>query len=437
MEYGGSYMNSFASVKALLNSPAKRFLLLFCIGLTVRLGFSITNGWYLFSFNNEPQKIAHHIVIGNGFSNPFLLPTGPTAHLAPGFPVVLAGIYKLFGEGNTGLFVADTVNAAVSSTVGALLPVAALLCGASPAVGFVAGLFYSLFPPQPYTECKGGWEAAFGALLLISAFIAVRKQMGSGELENRKAFGIGLLIGLSGLFLPTLLVATLGFVTILFLNKVRHRNQLKPFVILALLTFVLVGPWVLRNRIVFGQWFPIRDNLGLELRVSYWDKAKATLAQNIKSGNHGEMHPHASEAEALKVRELGELEYNTRQLKLAREWISQHPGRALQLTLKHVQLFWTNGMRFALLIPFAMWGAVWIRTQDKPSFYLLCAAFILQPLMYYIVQFEPRYRYPIEWAVTLAALIGASAIYQRARVLVQVGRVPNHVGVSVGTETEA
>ena len=74
-------MTNFTSVTAFLNSTVKRFLLLFCIGLIVRMGFNIANGWYLFSSSKEPQKIAHEIVRGNGFSNPFLLPTGPTAHL--------------------------------------------------------------------------------------------------------------------------------------------------------------------------------------------------------------------------------------------------------------------------------------------------------------------------------------------------------------------
>jgi len=427
-------MSSLPSVTTLLNSTVKRFLLLFCIGFIVRLGFNIANGWYLFSFDNEPQKIAHEIVRGNGFSNPFFLPTGPTAHLAPGFPGLLAGIYKLFGEGLPGLFIADAMNAAISASVGALLPVAAILCGVSPAVGFLAGLLYAVLPPQPYTEGKGGWEAAIGALLLISAFIVVRKQIGSRNLESRTAVAVGLLMGLSGLFLPTLCPVIFGFLAILFFCKRKHISSLRPFgLIVVLVTFALLGPWLLRNRIVFGQWVPMRDNFGLELHVSYWDKATPTLAENIRVGNHAQVHPHASEAEALKVQEIGEIEYNRRQLKLAKAWIYQHPQRFVQLTLKHFQLFWTAGIRFALLIPFAMWGAVRIWKQDKASFYLLSTALIVQPLIYYLVQFEPRYRHPIEWAVVLAAVIGASAIYQRGRALVQ----PESVGVPVGRERDS
>ena len=406
-------MSSLTAVVFLSRYPVKRFVLLFCIGLIVRLGFNITNGWYLFSSSKEPQKIAHEIVGGNGFSSPFFLPTGPTAHLAPGFPVLLAGIYKVFGEGVRGLFIADALNAAVSAAVGALLPVAALLCGASSAES-LAGLFYAVFPPQPYTEGKGDWEAAIGALLLISAFIAVRREISSEEPARReRALAVGLLAGLAGLFLFTLCPVIFGFLTILFLYKrVPNRQLLSYGLIVGLVTFALLGPWLIRNRITFGQWIPVRDNFGLELRVSYWDKAAATLSENIRMGNHAVVHPFSSEVESLKVRELGEVEYKHRQLKLATEWIRQHPSRFLQLTRKHFQLFWTSGIRFALLIPFAIWGVVRIWKQNKTSLYFISVILIFEPLVYYFVQFERRYRHPIEWVVTLAAAIGASAIFQ-------------------------
>jgi hypothetical protein len=405
-------MSSLAAVRAFSHSTVKRFVLLFCIGLIVRMGFNIAHGWYLFTFSNEPQKIADAIVRGNGFSNPFLLPTGPTAHLAPGFPGLLAGIYKLFGEGVTGLFIADAVNAAVSATVGALLPVAALRCGVSSVVGFFAGLFYAVLPPQPYTEGKGGWEAPIGALLLISAFIVVRRQIDLRNLQYRTALAVGLLAGLAGLFLPTLCPVIFGFLAIRCLHERKQIRQLIPYgFIVFLVTFAMLGPWLVRNRIVFGQWVPMRDNFSLELRVSYWDKATPTLSENIRIGNHEEVHPHVSAVESLRVREFGEVEYNHRQLKLATEWIHQHPSRFLQLTLKHFQLFWTSGIRFALLIPFAIWGAARIWKQDKTSFYLLATALVLQPLAYYFVQFAVRYRHPIEWVVTLAAIIGASSIF--------------------------
>jgi len=409
-------MNILASVSDFANSPFKRFLLLFCIGLAVRMGYNTANGLYLFTFPNEPQNIAHAIVRGEGFSNPFILPTGPSAHLAPGFPFLLAGIYKVFGNGVAGLFVADLMNSAISASVGALLPVAGILCGADPPVAFAAGLLYAMVPPQPYTESKGGWEAPAGALLLLMAFILVRNQIAARNLEKRKAAAAGLLTGLSGLFLPTLGPVIVGFIAIMVAYKHKYAGRAVAFASVAfLVALAVVAPWFVRNRIVFGQWVPIRDNLGLELHVAYWDKAAPSLKENLIIRSHFEVHPHVNASEALKVRKFNEVEYNKRQMEAAEQWIMTHPSRFLQLTLKHFKLFWLYGIRSFLLIPFFLVGLWWIATHDRASFYLLATIFAIQPLIYYFVQFDPRYRHPLDWAMVLTAVVGASYIYQRAR----------------------
>ena len=45
----------------------------------------------------ESGRIARSIAQGEGFSNPLFGKTGPTAWLAPVFPYLLAGIFKIFG----------------------------------------------------------------------------------------------------------------------------------------------------------------------------------------------------------------------------------------------------------------------------------------------------------------------------------------------------
>src|SRR5579863_10610838 len=48
-------------------------------------------------FAGEAGRIARSIAQGEGFSNPLFAKTGPTAWLAPVFPYLLAGIFKIFG----------------------------------------------------------------------------------------------------------------------------------------------------------------------------------------------------------------------------------------------------------------------------------------------------------------------------------------------------
>src|SRR5215471_13930587 len=50
-----------------------------------------------FGFGWESGRIARSIAAGDGFSSPFRGPTGPTAWVAPMYPYLIAGVFKLFG----------------------------------------------------------------------------------------------------------------------------------------------------------------------------------------------------------------------------------------------------------------------------------------------------------------------------------------------------
>src|SRR5579864_4194856 len=48
--------------------------------------------------NNEPARIAWALVTGHGYSSPWPnTPLLPTAQQPPGYPLLVAGIFKLFG----------------------------------------------------------------------------------------------------------------------------------------------------------------------------------------------------------------------------------------------------------------------------------------------------------------------------------------------------
>ena len=49
------------------------------------------------AFGCEMGRVARSIVTGQGFSSPYIEPTGPTALLPPVYPFLLACVFKLFG----------------------------------------------------------------------------------------------------------------------------------------------------------------------------------------------------------------------------------------------------------------------------------------------------------------------------------------------------
>jgi hypothetical protein len=68
-------------------------------------------------------------------------------------------------------------------------------------------------------------------------------------------------------------------------------------------------PWTWRNYVTFHEIFFIRSNFGLELRLGNHDGAVADMEVMDAREGDSMRHPGNNQAEALLVRELGEMEY--------------------------------------------------------------------------------------------------------------------------------
>src|SRR5271155_2895798 len=71
----------------------------------------------------ENERVAAALAAGNGWSDAFDTGTGPTAHVAPLYPLVLSGIYRLCGdyETATGLLAQRSLSIALATLVLLLL----------------------------------------------------------------------------------------------------------------------------------------------------------------------------------------------------------------------------------------------------------------------------------------------------------------------------
>ena len=72
-------------------------LLLFTVAFALRLDTVFQNPRRVLR-GLEPQSVAETLLHTGQFANPFRTPTGPTAHLAPAHPLMLAGLMKLFPD---------------------------------------------------------------------------------------------------------------------------------------------------------------------------------------------------------------------------------------------------------------------------------------------------------------------------------------------------
>src|SRR5260370_41969159 len=76
----------------------RHLLKIVLLGLLLRVaGIALIHSYRVKLDNDESALIAASLASGQGFSNPFGPPTGPTAWLGPVYPFVLSGFFRAFG----------------------------------------------------------------------------------------------------------------------------------------------------------------------------------------------------------------------------------------------------------------------------------------------------------------------------------------------------
>jgi len=384
----------------------RRLLLgLFLLCFACRLSLVFITGQHLKPQHRELYYLAQSIAEGRGYGNPYAIPTGPTTHFSPGVPLVLAAALKLFGTGMIGDIAIYTVNAAAASLLYALLPITAVLIGLPQRSGLIAALVGILVPIHFLVELHDS-PGVFAALCLQALVLLTARMWREERLMTRFGTVYGFACGVILLFSPQLLPVCIAF---LALTSLQYRRAALWFAAASAATAICVLlPWAVRNAVVLGSPIFLRGNFGLELQVSNNDLSGPSIAQNGESFKL--YHPFVNRAECDRIVRLGEVSYMHSKLQQAAGWIESHPQHFAVLTAERVRLFWFpkayRWYQTALiwaLTAMALVGLVMIRNSHRVAFRLIAAIWIMYPLVYYVVQWDNRYRYPIHWTILLLA----------------------------------
>lgn len=371
----------------------------------------------------EAVRLGHSVYQHGEFSNPFqTLDTGPSAHTAPGFPVLVAAVYRVFGDGAAGAYALKMVEATVVLAQIALLPIVMRALGTSLLTGLLGALIAVLGVRRVPT-----WEANYLGLLLMLATLAAARYYAAirGKTASwrflRSPQSIAWVLGLVwGAILLTGPSAGAIWIAWLLLGAwVSRRHGFHYAWLPALIVPLLVAaPWEWRNYKVFHAIIPLRDSFGLELRISNNPCAKVTLFQN-RHGQKCYAHPNEDLAEAQKVVALGEAAYNRQQAREAVQWIEANPLRALSLWAQRCKLFWfpTAGRQIAMwtidvVTPLSLLGLFALSRSSRAGAILLLSFMAIYPLVYYLIQASERYRFPILWVTFGLGAAGLAALME-------------------------
>jgi 4-amino-4-deoxy-L-arabinose transferase-like glycosyltransferase len=379
--------------------------------ITIGHTYRITPRRDHFQFGWEMGRIARSIAMGQGFSSPTDLPTGPSAWAPPVYPYVLAGVFRLFGAySHVSAWVILTFNSIFSAlTCLTLYRIAEAIYGV--AIARAAAWTWALFPYAIYWPVRVVWEMSLSAFLLSWA-LWLTLNLADKAARSWTWIGFGLLWGVIALA-NTALLSMLPFCLLYLLwHWPRRSRQLAGAGLCVVTAVLVVTPWLVRNYVVFGTFVFVRDNLPLEMHMANNDLSTGLWTRSEHPGNDPEaMH---------RFQELGEIRFMKEKQHEVREFIREHPGRFFRFTLERVFYFWIGppqadiiagydlmiARHVAFLLPatFAFAG-LWIMLRNrKPAGFLLACFLLIYPLPYYLVNPFPRYKHAIEPEIILLAV---------------------------------
>jgi hypothetical protein len=377
--------------------------LIFVLTLAVHFSFyRLTGADRTFEFG-EMENIARSLAEQNVFGNPYSLPTGPTAHHVPFYPFLLSLIFRVFGYGPDAKFIQAFINITFVALQTALLPFLSRLAQLPLRVGVAAGLVAALVPSRVLKETR--FESCLSGLAAVLFVIVLLQWLQNAKPSPRDSIAAGILSGICVIATPPLLSVMLALVVFWFFRRPRMQVLL-----LAVAFAATLLPWTIRNFIVLGGFVPLRSNYPLELSLSNTDGARANALSNYRNPNF--RHPSEKPAEALRVRQLGEIQYNRERAAEARTWILNHPREFLSLTALRFVFFWFplyplhQLFKYVLDYPITILGLVGMYRMLQrrlPLSEIFGFIFLMFPLVYYLVEADTRYRYPIDWALLFLA----------------------------------
>jgi hypothetical protein len=358
----------------------------------------------------EGPRIAYALITKGEFADPYIVPTGPTAHTTPFFPFLLAAVYKVFGFTFAGQFVRCLVIISGYSLLYALYPAIGSAFGFPYLAGLLTGFFAALFPVKRSFEVFRAWEEPWAALSLAALLLLTLRRYKAPRRELGSAILLGIGWGLA-LYVSFSLASILAGLLLVDVLWNRSFRVVADGCIVVLMAAAVMSPWLLRNHTQLHGWTLMRDNLGLELRFSNRDYAHAAAELNAIDPHSDGFHPSFSVPQALLVREMGELSYNKQEMHFALDWISTHPSGFARLTVERFLHFWLGPLehKFELMVTsfYTILGFLGLRYMKdrvgKTQLRLWLTVWFFYPLLYYCVQYIPRYRVQIDWMVWLSA----------------------------------
>jgi hypothetical protein len=399
-----------------------------------------------FQFAWEAGRIARALITGHGYGDPFAnaaFPhTGPTAWLPPVYPLLVAGVFRVFGVYTAAsAWVLLTLNSVCSAATAVAIHEIAMRCFHR-RVALWSAWIWALYPAAMQYAVHWLWETALTTALFTWVLVLALRFRGvdrttltvdrsppathhSQLITSWLLFG--LLWGVIALLNPTLILflPICGLWMLLPYLGPRHgalpsaaaqrttNNQQRTTVPVlrtlagpALGGFIFLAclaPWTIRNWQVFHAFVPMRGNLGAELAMGNGPGSTGLLMEYD--------HPFQSPEQLRHYANMGEVRYVAMRGDMAAAFIAAYPAHFCADVARRIVLFWVGvpqpagppwyieagrTLNFAFTSLAGLMGLALALRRRVPAAGLFAWAFVLLPLPYYLITVHARFRHPLE-----------------------------------------
>src|SRR6202046_2733216 len=373
-------------------------------------------------FEQGTGNIAMALATGTGYSSPMRSATWPTAWLAPMYPLMLAGIFCVFGVFTLHAFYAA---AALNIIFSAATCVPIYFAGrriAGMGAASVAAWLWAVFPNAIVIPFQWIWDTSLTALLAAGILWAT---MALSESRRMRDWGAsGFFWGFTLLTNPALATALpflLSWAVYRAMREAGGRGQFARAAAALGIAFLCCVPWTVRNYAEFHRFIPLRSNFPFELWIGnnevFDDRSPNVNARVTRY------------EEARRYGQLGETAFMQEKWRLASEFMQTHKRLEVRLTRWRFMSFWIGSFRpvedfekadsawiraiFALNFLTAIGSAIGIVVlwRARSAYVFPVALFaVIVPLVYYVTHASLRYRHPIDPIVLMLTAIAVTGV---------------------------
>jgi len=332
----------------------------------------------------------------------------PTAVMEPGYSVLLALVFSLFGAVSGAVFSLNMIFAVAGAF--AVKKLVTDVWGVES--GLMAALLWALYPPYVYYTAYAMTETIHCSLLIVSTMLVFSAGRGKGT---------GFLAGVStGAFF--LIRSTAVFILPLQMLYLAWRRKWKALLFAAAGFVVAVSPWVIRNIVSMGEpvLMPTKGSLNLWMR----NNPEVLALEGIFTPAHIPVNS----IELLQYPSTdsipGELARSRALGASAREYIYRNPRLMAWLAVERAVSFLGPGgstlgergqIAGLLFYPLILFGTIGLwRNRSHPESAFLFALFVLYLLMHAAAHGGVRYRLPVDSVFLIGTALGTCCLWRNS-----------------------